>query len=159
QQQLQGLQLGEGGTLPEGVSQAAAAGQANVLRELKGTTFGASLQQMDSATLDIVSMLFDQLFEDPKIPEAPKGLIGGLQIPTLKVAIADKSFFGNKAHPARLLLDTFGEVAVRLSDDFAPDSPAFVHLEAIVGHLVGNFKEDVGVFERARERLKEVIAE
>jgi len=158
QQQLRGLQLGEGGALPEGVSQAAAAGQANVLRELKGTTFGASLQQMDAATLDIVSMLFDQLFEDPKIPEALKGLIGRLQIPTLKMAIADKTFFSNKAHPGRLLLDTFGEVAVRLAEDFSADSPTFVHLEAIVGHLVGNFREDVGVFDRAREQLKEVIA-
>src|SRR5689334_4086454 len=100
---------------------------------------------MDSATLDIVSMLFDQLFEDPKIPEALKGLIGRLQIPTLKVAIADKTFFGNKEHPARLLLDTFGEVAVRLAEDFSAESPTFVHLEAIVGHLVGNFKEDIGV--------------
>jgi hypothetical protein len=159
QQQLQGLHLGEGGALPEGVSQAAAAGQANVLRELKGTTFGASLQQMDAATLDIVSMLFDQLFEDPKIPEALKGLIGRLQIPTLKMAIADKTFFGNKQHPGRLLLDTFGELSVRLAEDFSTDSPTFVHLEAIVGHLVTNFKEDVTVFDRAREQLKEMIEE
>jgi hypothetical protein len=29
----------------------------------------------------------------------------------LKVAIADKSFFARKTHPARHLLDTFGDVA------------------------------------------------
>src|SRR6185436_18903109 len=145
--------------LPEGVSAAAAAGEANVLRELKVSTFGAGLQQMDAATLDIVSMMFDELFDDPKIPAGLKGLIGKLQIPMLKVAIADKSFFGKKTHPARLLLDTFGEVAVRLATDFNPDSTTYVHLEAIVQHLVNTFQDDVGVFERAREQLNEVIAE
>jgi uncharacterized protein DUF1631 len=145
--------------LPEGVSAAAAAGEANVLRELKVSPFGAGLQQMDAATLDIVSMMFDELFDDPKIPAGLKGLIGKLQIPMLKVAIADKSFFGKKTHPARLLLDTFGEVAVRLATDFNPDSTTYVHLEAIVQHLVNTFQDDVGVFERAREQLNEVIAE
>ncbi|HXR57723.1 MAG TPA: DUF1631 family protein, partial [Burkholderiales bacterium] len=160
QAQLQALSLGDANAaLPEGVSQAAASGQANVLKELKQTTFGAQMQGMDAATLDIVSLLFDQLFDDPNIPVGLKGLIGRLQIPMLKVAIADKALFTKKTHPARQLLDTFGEVAVRLADDFNADSPTFVHLEAIVGHLVANFQEDVGVFDRAREQLKELTAD
>src|SRR4029078_5197645 len=44
--------------LPEGGSAAAAAGEANVLRELKTSNFGAGLQQMDAATLDIVLIVF-----------------------------------------------------------------------------------------------------
>src|SRR4029079_5816079 len=92
-------------------------------------------------------------------PVGLKGLIGRLQIPMLKVAIGDKSFFGKKTHPARQLLDTFGEVAVRLATDFNPDSTTYVHLEAIVHHLVSTFQDDVGVFERAREQLVQVIAE
>ena len=160
QQQLQALSLGDANAvLPEGVTAAAASGQANVLKELKQTTFGAQMQGMDAATLDIVSLLFDQLFDDPKIPVGLKGLIGRLQIPMLKVAIADKELFSKKSHPARQLLDTFGDVAVRLGDDFNAESPTFVHLEAIIGHLVANFQEDVGVFDRAREQLKEMTAE
>jgi hypothetical protein len=159
QQQLQGLSLGAGGPLPEGVSAKAAAGEANVLKELKQTTFGAQMQGMDAATLDIVSLLFDQLFEDPKIPVALKGIIGRLQIPMLKVAIADKALFSKKSHPARQLLDTFGVVAVRLADDFNAESPTFIQLEAIIQHLVSNFQEDTGVFDRAREQLKELIAD
>lgn len=142
--------------LPEGVSAAAASGQANVLKELKQTTFGAQMQGMDAATLDIVSLLFDQLFDDPKIPLALKGLIGGLQIPMLKIAIADKALFTKKQHPARQLLDTFGDVAVRLAEDFSAESAAFIQLEAILQHLVANFQEDIGVFDRAREQLKEM---
>jgi hypothetical protein len=113
---------------------------------------------MDATTLDIVSMLFDQLFDDPKIPAGLKGLIGRLQIPMLKVAIADKTFFARKNHPARQLLDTFGDVAVRLPTEFSADSATFVHLEAIVQHLIDTYQEDVAVFDGVRQQLLGIIA-
>src|SRR5882672_1229980 len=102
---------GEGG-LP--VITAGDTGTTNVLRELKSSSVGAGMGQMDAMTLDIISMLFDQLFDEPKIPIGVKGLIGRMQIPMLKVAIADKAFFSKKTHPARQLLDTLGDIAVRL---------------------------------------------
>ena len=153
------LQKGDASVIPGGVSAAAAAGTANVLHELKASSFGAGLGQMDATTLDIVAMLFDQLFDDPNIPAALKGLIGRLQIPMLKIAIADKSFFARKTHPARQLLDTFGEVALRLPADFGSESPTFMHIEAIVQHLLDNFQEDVAIFDAVREQLKGVVAE
>jgi hypothetical protein len=162
------LQKGDASAIPGGLPADAAAAMSaamsagtttNVLRELKTSSFGAGLVQMDATTLDIVSMLFDQLFDDPKIPAGLKGLIGRLQIPMLKVAIADKSFFARKTHPARQMLDTFGDIAVRLPAEFSADSPTFVHLEVIVQHLIDNFQDDVAVFDGARERLLGVIAE
>ncbi|HEX7811770.1 MAG TPA: DUF1631 family protein, partial [Burkholderiales bacterium] len=87
---------------------AAEPGTTNVLHELKTTSLGNGMSQMDAMTLDIVALLFDQLFDDPKIPIGVKGLIGRLQIPFLKVAIADKAFFSKKAHPARQMLDSLG---------------------------------------------------
>jgi hypothetical protein len=162
------LQKGDASAIPGGLPADAAAAMSaamsagtttNVLRELKTSSFGAGLVQMDATTLDIVSMLFDQLFDDPKIPAGLKGLIGRLQIPMLKVAIADKSFFARKTHPARQMLDTFGDIAVRLPAEFSADSPVFVHLEVIVQHLIENFQDDITVFDGARERLLGVIAE
>src|SRR5262249_24250946 len=121
--------------------------------------FGAGLVQMDATTLDIVSLLFDQLFDDPKIPVALKGLIGRLQIPMLKVAIADKSLFAKKTHPERQLLDTFGEISARLPADFSDESGTYIQLEAIVQHVLTSFQEDVAIFDRAREQFKAVIEE
>lgn len=137
----------------------AGAETANVLRELKSSSFGAAMGQMDAMTLDIVAMLFDMLFDDPKIPIALKGLIGRLQIPMLKVAIADKAFFSKKSHPARLMLDTFGEIALRLPPEFAPEHVMFVKLEAIVQYLVGGFQDDVAIFESVEQQLRGMIAE
>ena len=154
-----GLPAGIAAGLPEGMPLGAEAGNVNVLQQLKTSTFGQSLQQMDATTLDIVSMIFDQLFDDPNIPPALKGLIGRLQIPMLKVAIADKSFFGNKKHPARLMLDAFGEIALRLPPEFSSDSAEFMRLEAIVQHVLDNFQDEVGIFESVREQLRGVIVE
>jgi hypothetical protein len=148
QLQLDGLAaLGAGATLPAG------GGTANILHELKSSSVGSSMGQMDAVTLDIVARLFDQLFDDPKIPLGAKGLIGRLQIPMLKVAIADKELFSKKDHPARVLLDTLGEIAIRLPADFNTESKLFGHLEAILQELITGYKDDVGIFGSVREAL------
>jgi hypothetical protein len=148
---------GEGGDLP--VLSAGEAGTNNVLRELKTSSVGASMAQMDAMTLDIVAMIFDQLFEEPKIPLAVKGLIGRMQIPMLKVAIADKAFFSNKAHPARRMLDTLGDIAVRLPADFSSSSPLFAALEKIIDELLAGFKDNVEIFDAVSAKLTGLIME
>jgi len=155
------IQLGDLSAIASGNFSAAGdvAGTTNVLRELKGTNVGTGMSPMDSMTLDIVAMLFDQLFDDPKVPNGVKGLIGRLQIPMLKVAIADKTFFSKKTHPARRLLDALGEMASRLPADFSATSPQFERLQTIVQEIVDGFQDDLEVFSKACEQLHELLAE
>ncbi len=131
----------------------------NVLRQLKGTSVGASMGQVDAMTLEIVSMLFDALFDDAKIPLALKGLIGRLQLPMLKVAIADKELFSSKAHPARQLLDTLGQVGLRLPQDFGAEHQHFARIEGHVQSLVDGFQENMEIFEQVRVHLQALLAE
>lgn len=145
--------------LPVAASTGEPDSMANVLRELKGTSVSNGMNQMDIMTLDIVAMLFDQLFDDPKIPIAVKGLIGRMQIPMLKVAIADKAFFSRKSHPARQLLDTLGEISSRLPADFSTSNPLFGRLEAIIQELMDNFQDNVEIFDTVREQLQALVEE
>ncbi|MCC7485531.1 MAG: DUF1631 domain-containing protein [Burkholderiales bacterium] len=131
----------------------------NVLRELRATSVGARMGEMDIMTLDIVAMMFDQLFDDPKVPNGVKGLIGRMQIPTLKVAIADKSFFSTKSHPARRLLDTLGEIAARLPAGFGPADSLFARVRDILQELVEGFQADLAIFTTVREKLEGLLAE
>jgi len=162
--QIEGLAaLGERGVAMAAASAPLAGGApvtatTNVLQELKTTEVGASMGQMDAMTLDVVAMLFDQLFDDAKIPLGAKGLIGRLQIPMLKVAIADKTFFSNKEHPARLLMEKLGEIAERLPADFNTQSPLFAHLETILQELIGGYQDDVEIFNIVREQLVQLMA-
>ena len=134
-------------------------GTVNVLRELKATNLGSGMSQMDAMTLDIVALLFDQLFDDPKIPMGVKGLIGRLQIPFLKVAIADKAFFSKKAHPARQMLDTLGEVAARLPLDVNASNPTFARLDEILQGLLEGFEDNIEIFDTMREELDALVTE
>lgn len=131
----------------------------NVLRALKSTSLGQQMGQMDTVTLDIVAMLFDQIFGDARIPPAMKALIGRLQIPMLKVAVLDKTFFSRKSHPARHMLDTLGELSLGLGEGFGPGTPLYRRIETTLTQLVEQFEEDFGVFDRISERFQEMIRE
>jgi hypothetical protein len=135
------------------------AGTTNVLRELKSTSVGSGMGQMDVATLDIMAMLFDQIFDDAKIPTGMKWLVGRLQIPMLKVAILDKAFFSTPTHPARQLLDTLGEIAVGLPADFDSSNPLYKRLETVVDKLIEGFQENMEIFEVSRQELQDLVAQ
>ncbi len=158
------LQVGDLSALGEAAAElgpilAEAGNLKNVLHQLKTTTVGAGMGQVDSMTLDIVAMLFDELFEDPKIPVPLKSLIGRLQLPMLKVAIADKELFTKKSHPARQFLDVLGQIGVRLPADFDSASPLFTRLETFIQELVDGFQEKMEIFETSRAQLEAIIAE
>lgn len=156
--QLDGLAaLGAGASLPTG--DGGASGTTNALHELKNSSMGSSLGQMDAMTLDIVAQLFDQIFDDPNIPLGAKGLIGRLQILMLKVAISDKELFSKKSHPTRQLLDTLAEIAIRLPADFNTGSKLFAQLEKVLQDLIGGYQDDVEIFHTAREQLIALMAQ
>jgi hypothetical protein len=131
----------------------------NVLHQIKGTSVGASMGQVDATTLDIVARMFDELFDDPKVPIALKGLIGRLQLPFLKVAIADKELFTRKTHPARLMLDTLGQIGLRLPSEWDDQTALFPRMESNVQRVVDGYQESVEIFDEVRADLEQVLAE
>src|SRR5262249_62321989 len=123
-------------------------------RELKGTSVGSGMGQVEVATLDIMTMLFDQIFDDRKIPNSMRWLIGRLQIPMLKVAILDKTFFSTRTHPARQMLDTLGEIAVGLPAHIDSSNPLYQRVETIVEKLIAGFADRLEIFDIVRQKLE-----
>jgi len=121
-------------------------GHINVLRELKNTQAAGVLGQMDAMTLDIVVLVFDYILDDKRIPDAMKALIGRLQIPVLKVTMLDKSFFSQKAHPARRLLDLLADASVGWDPEEGHDSSLYQKVAEIVQHILNQFDEGLEVF-------------
>lgn len=135
------------------------AGTTNVVRQLKSSEIGSSVDQTDGMTIDIVAMLFDHIFDDKRVPQALKALIGRLQIPVVKVAVLDKKFFSKKSHPARRMLDALGEFAFGLDESFNQDSPVFKKLETIVQRLLDGFEDNIEIFEVLHADLLTLIRE
>ncbi len=123
-------------------------GLMNVVRRIKAAPQSASLGTIDAMTIDIVAMLFDYIFEDRQIPSSVKALLGRLQIPLLKVALIDKSFFSSKAHPARRLLDLLAESSIGLADSSGDrQAAALKMIEEVVDKVLTEFETDVSLFE------------
>lgn len=126
-----------------------ARGQTNILRELKNTRAVGSLGQLDALTLDIVVLVFDYILGDPRIPDAMKAQIGRLQIPVLKVTMLDKSFFSQRTHPARRLLDLLADAALGWDPGEGHESPLYRKIEAIVQRILDQYDDRLEVIAEA----------
>ncbi|MGD1984125.1 MAG: DUF1631 domain-containing protein [Chromatiaceae bacterium] len=105
------------------------------------------LNQVDQDVIDVIGMLFDFILDDANVPDTMKAMLGRLQIPMLKVAVLDRSFFGNKQHPARRLLNTLARAGMSWVDDGDRSaSSLFGRIEAAVGRILSDFSDDVGLF-------------
>lgn len=134
-------------------------GHINVLRELKNSQAAGMMGQMDAMTLDIVVLVFDYILDDKRIPDAMKALIGRLQIPVLKVTMLDKSFFSQKAHPARRLLDQLAETSLGWDPEEGHDSSLYQKIEEIVQRILNQFDDSLDVFSEALSELQTYLAE
>jgi hypothetical protein len=119
----------------------------NVLREFRGSEVGQKLDHLDAVTVDIVATLFDFIFDDKSVSDPIKALVGRLQIPVLKVAMLDKSFFSSKQHPARRLLDCLSRAATRCGPEVGHTDPLYAHISSIVERLQSEFKQDSRLFD------------
>lgn len=130
-----------------------------ILRELKAQGLAQSSNQVDSMTIDIVAMLFDYVFEDKSVPDTIKALIARLQIPMLKVAILDKTFFSQKSHPARQLLDILAEASVCYADEASKEDPLYKKTEMLIERIQSQFETDLNVFADAIVEFQSFLAE
>jgi hypothetical protein len=62
-------------------------------------------------TVELVAMLFEQLGHQMQRNSNAHSLLGDLQLPLLRMAVADKGFFNEEEHPARKLLSMVAEAA------------------------------------------------
>jgi uncharacterized protein DUF1631 len=131
----------------------------NVVRDLKSGPHAASLGALDATTIDIVAMLFDYVFEDRHIPDFVKAQLGRLQIPTLKVALLDKTFFSSKEHPARRLIDALAAASIGVDGANARGAATLALVEEVVARVLDEFDTDLELFESLVERVESFVAE
>jgi hypothetical protein len=103
--------------------------------------------EVDEDVINLVSMLFEFILDDRTLPDSLKALIGRLQIPMLKVAVIDKTFFSRGSHPARRLLNEIASAALGWGeqDDTQRDS-LYQKIEQVVQRLLNDFVDDPAIF-------------
>jgi serine/threonine protein phosphatase PrpC len=135
------------------------AGNTNVLRELKAANVTEGMGQVDVVMFDVVSMMFDFILDDENVPDPMKALIGRMQIPMLKVALIDKTFFSKKSHPARKLLNTLAQAALGWNEDHDDGGAYYGQVEAYVRKVLEEFEDSIDVFGMVLEQLEAFLAD
>ncbi len=104
--------------------------------------------QVDDQVMNLVNMLFDFILEDRNLAAPMKALISRMQIPIIKVAVADKSFFTKGGHVARRLLNEMATAAMGWAGDQenCAKDPLFKKIESIVRTLIEQFETDLSIF-------------
>jgi hypothetical protein len=81
--------------------------------ELKRASDGA----LDHMVIDVVGALFEHILSDPRVPPQMARQIARLQLPVLRVALTDASFFSSRRHPVRRFVNRIASLA-RAFEDF-----------------------------------------
>lgn len=110
-----------------------------------------SINQVDDDVINLVSMMFEFILDDRNLAAPMKALIGRLQIPMVKVAIADKTFFSKGGHPARRLLNEMAMACLgwqESSEENQRRDSLFNKMDEIVRAVLTEFDTDMSIFER-----------
>ncbi len=101
-----------GGAVVEDYSPAAVVQLAGVVRN-RATEFKKKADtQGEKAIIEVVALMFQSILAEDRIPPAVRVWFARLQVPVLRVALAEPEFFSNLNHPARQLIDRMGSCAL-----------------------------------------------
>ncbi|QIL88786.1 DUF1631 family protein [Microbulbifer sp. SH-1] len=127
-----------------------------IQQSLVASKQSASLHELDSEVIRLVDMLFSFMLEDRNLAEPIKAQLIRLQLPMLKLAVADKAFFSKSGHPARRLLNELADAAIGWQPgEKYLDDPLYHEICAIVDGVLSEYGEDEQVFARLLESFRE----
>ena len=124
--------------------------------ELRRTATGA----LDHMVIDVVGSLFDQILADPKIPPQMARHIARLQLPVLRAALGDPTFFSSRRHPVRRLVNRIASLAVAFEDFTEGPGQHFLDLvRQLVDEIVGGDFDQMLVYEQTLDKLEAYVAD
>ncbi len=95
-------------TLMEDYSPAAVVQLAGAVRERSTEFKNKASTAGEKAIIEVVALMFQSILAEDRIPPAVRVWFARLQVPVLRVALAEPEFFSNLDHPARQLIDRMG---------------------------------------------------
>jgi len=118
----------------------------------------ARLDQADNDVVNFVGMLFDYILNDRNLAIPMKALIGRLQLPIVKLAVMDKTFFEKPGHPARQLLNELSSAGIGWSSAAELKRDALYNkIESIVLRVMNGFTDDTQIFRELVDELRAFV--
>jgi hypothetical protein len=102
------------------------------LRRRTGELKKKAATSAEKATIEIVALMFQSILSEERIPPAIRVWFARLQMPVLRVAIAEPEFFGSLEHPARQLIDRMGSCVMGFDATAISGSALEIEIKRVV---------------------------
>jgi hypothetical protein len=120
----------------------------------------AAAGQLDVMVIDVVATLFDAILSDPKVPPQMARLIGRLQLPVLRAALGDPSFFSMRRHPVRRLVNRIASLGSAFDDFAGEEAQRFLaRVKELVQAIVEGDFERLDLYEVQLAELESFVQE
>lgn len=124
-----------------------------------GAAGKTGLGQADDDVVNFVGMLFDYILNDRNLAIPMKALIGRLQLPIVRLAITDRSFFEKNNHPARQLLNELSSAGIGWSTAKELKRDALYNtVESVVLRVMNGYADDLRIFEELLDELRSFVS-
>jgi hypothetical protein len=132
----------------------------NIIAQYRDDLQAAANRPIERLTIDVVSMMFDHILGDPRLLSGIKAALGRLQIPVLRVALADAAIFSSRNHPTRKLINRIASYSSGFESEADETYERFHRaVNAAVETIMALESEDAGIYTTQLERIEVVIAE
>lgn len=119
----------------------------------------ASRGALDHLVIDVIAGLFDQILADPKVPPQLARLIARLQLPVLRAALGDSSFFSSRRHPVRRFINRIASLGAAFDDYGTPSAQRFLaKVRALIDAVVEGDFEQLELYEATLRELEAFMA-
>jgi hypothetical protein len=92
----------------------------------------AASTQAEKATIEIVALMFQSILAEERIPAGVRVWFARLQMPVLRLALAEPEFFESLQHPARQLIDHMGSCVLGFDANVQSGKALEVEIKRIV---------------------------
>lgn len=108
----------------------------------------SAVDRQSSDIINLVTLLFEAIWQDPSVPIPIKELIGRTQITIIKVALADTEFFNNENHPARAILNEFAAAGIGWTEvEALEEDPLYQKIQQLVERIQLHYEDNNELFE------------
>jgi hypothetical protein len=132
----------------------------NLIRAHREELLQASGGKLDHMIIDVVGSLFDQILSDGRVPPQMARQIARLQLPVLRVALSDSTFFSSRRHPVRRFVNRIASLACAY-DDFQenPGKQFLTRVRELVQEIVEGDFDQIELYTAKLATLETFIAE
>ena len=120
----------------------------------------ASRGSLDHMVIDVIGFLFDQILADAKVPPQMARQLARLQLPVLRAALGDPTFFSSRRHPVRRFVNRIASLGAAF-EDFDEDiaKNVLAKVRDLVHEVVEGDFDQIEIYQQKLAALEAYVAE